>query len=168
MRKVLKTCILILLLILPFGLNVSAAAKMDLNQLIENAKALDGKQVTVQGETIGEIMVRGDYSWVNINDGTNAMGIWLKTPDAQKVTSYGNYKSKGDTIRITGIFRRACAEHGGEADIHSDTMEIVTKGSPVKEQIPVGKLVAVVLLAPTAGILYLLYLKKMKETAAEQ
>ena len=168
MRKVLKTCILILLLLLPFSLNVSAAAKTDLNQLIENAKTLDGKEVTVQGEAIGEILKRGDYCWVNINDGTNAMGIWLKTADAQQITSYGNYKNKGDTVKVTGIFRRACAEHGGEADIHSETIEVVTKGSPTKEQIPSGKLFAAVLLAPVAGVLFLIYLKKMKESEAAQ
>ncbi len=146
MQKILKTFILIILLIIPFSTQVFAASTTDINQLVENAKALDGKQVTVQGEAIGEIMQRGDYCWVNINDTTNAMGIWMKSADARQITCYGNYKNKGDTIIVSGVFRRACSEHGGEADIHSETFKIVQTGHSVKEQIPFTKVLAAVIL----------------------
>jgi len=168
MRKILKICVLILLLILPFSLNAYAAQRTDINSLIENAKALDNKEVTVQGEAIGEMMNRGEYSWVNINDGTNAIGIWMKTADAKQVTNFGDYKHKGDTVRITGIFRRACAEHGGEADIHSETFEIAANGNTVAERIPSGKLIAAAFMVPIAAILFFLYYKRVKKIAAEQ
>lgn len=148
MQKILKIFILVILLIIPLSAQAYAATTTNINYLIENAKALDGKQVTVQGEAIGEVMQRGDYSWVNINDTTNAMGIWMKTTDALKVTRYGDYKNTGDTIIVTGTFHRACAEHGGEADIHSETMSITQSGHAVAEQIPFGKVLA-------AGILHL-------------
>jgi hypothetical protein len=147
MRKILKILIVTVLLLFTFSAQAFAASKTtEINQLIENAKALDGKEVTVQGEAIGEPLPRGDDCWININDGTNAIGIWMKTTVAQKIASFGDYKNKGDVIRVTGIFNRACAEHGGEADIHNNTMLIVQKGTPVKEQIPTVKIIAAVLL----------------------
>ena len=146
MQKILRIFILVILLIIPLSTQAFAATTTDINYLIENAKALDGKEVTVQGEAVGEVMQRGDYSWVNINDTTNAMGIWMKTSDALKVTRYGDYKNTGDTITVTGTFHRACAEHGGEADIHSETMSITQPGHPVAEQIPFVKVIAAVIL----------------------
>lgn len=168
LKIILKNCVLILLLIVPFSLNAHAAQRTDINSLVENAKALDNKEVTVQGEAIGEMMNRGEYSWVNVNDGTNAIGIWMKTAEAKQVTNFGDYKHKGDTVRITGIFRRACAEHGGEADIHSETFEIAAKGNTVAERISSEKLISTVFLVPIAVFLFILYFKKVRKTATEQ
>jgi hypothetical protein len=167
MRKIIKIFVLMFLLVISFSLNVFAAQRTDINSLIEHAKALDNKEVTVQGEAIGEMMNRGEYSWVNINDGTNAMGIWIKTAEAEQITSFGDYKHKGDTVKITGIFHRACVEHGGEADIHSETCEITVKGITISERIPSGKLIATVLLVPVAAILFFLYYKKSRKVTAE-
>lgn len=162
MCKIFKACFLILLLILPITVHAHAAEQTEINQLIEQATGLDGKGVTVQGEAIGEVLKRGDYSWVNINDGTNAIGVWMITADAQKISSFGNYKNKGDTVRIDGIFHRACAEHGGEADIHSNTMTIVEKGYPTVAQIPFDKIIAAILLGFAAMVLVLFLHKKLK------
>ena len=46
-------------------------------ELIEKAKELDGKEIVYEGEVIGEVMTRGEYSWVNLNDGLNAVGVWM-------------------------------------------------------------------------------------------
>ncbi len=147
MRKILKIITLTVLIIFTFSTPAFAVNKTtEVNQLIESAKAFDGKEVTVQGEAIGEPLLRGDYCWININDGTNAIGIWMKSQDAQQITRFGNYKNKGDVICVTGIFSRACAEHGGEADIHSNTMLIVQKGAAVQEQIPAIKIIIAALL----------------------
>ena len=47
-------------------------------ELINNAKQYDGKTVNYKGEVIGEVMVRGDYAWLHVNDGTIAIGIWVR------------------------------------------------------------------------------------------
>nr|WP_319488538.1 hypothetical protein [uncultured Caproiciproducens sp.] len=168
MHKIIKYFMLIVLLILTFSVQAFAAGKTtEINQLIENAKALDGKEVTVQGEAIGEPLPRGEYCWININDGTNAIGIWMKASDAQKITLFGNYKNKGDVIRVTGIFNRACTEHGGEADIHNNTMFIVQKGIPVKEQIPIVKIItaAFLLFAALSALFAIYHFKILKRTS---
>lgn len=163
MFRYVKTLIFILFIISPMSLSVKAADITDINNLIENAKELDGCEVTVQGEAIGESMTRGDYAWVNINDGTNAIGIWLSNNDADKIKYYGNYKYKGDTVKITGVFYRACPEHGGEADLHCSTLKVAEKGYPVYEQFSHEKIVAAVFLLSTA-LLFLLYFYKTVKT----
>lgn len=165
MRKILQTLILCVVLVIPFSLNARAADTVSINSLIENAKAMDGKEISVQGEAIGEMLERGDYCWVNINDGTNAIGIWMKTTDARSITRYGDYKNQGDTVRITGTFRRACAEHGGEADIHSASLQIVRRGYPVVRPVFTGKVTAALLLVALAGCLTVFYLKISRKPA---
>jgi hypothetical protein len=162
MRKYIKALIIVLLLTAPLSVNVKAESFIDINELIENAKELDGQEVTVQGEAIGESMDRGNYSWININDGTNAIGIWLSKSDAEKVLNFGNYKNIGDTVKITGIFYRACKEHGGEADLHSNSLEIVEKGYRVKEHITSVKIISVAILIPIALFMLTLYMKLQK------
>ncbi|MDF2484040.1 MAG: hypothetical protein K0R46_208 [Herbinix sp.] len=156
MQKLIKTIIILLVILSPQALPAKAATTVSVNDLIENAKELDGQEVTIQGETIGEAMERGDYSWININDGTNAIGVWISRNDAETVTSYGDYKNIGDMIQITGIFYRACKEHGGEADFHVDTITVIKNGYQVEEELPISKrIVAGVLTFATVAIVLL-------------
>ena len=159
MCKCIKTLIFTFVLMFSLSLNVKAEDTVELNNLIENAKQLDGQEVTVQGEAIGERMDRGDYSWININDGTNAMGIWLSKEDAEKILNYGNYKNKGDIVKITGTFQRACVEHGGEADIHNSVVEIVQEGNIVYEHISTVKIMITIILVAFASFGLLIYFK---------
>jgi hypothetical protein len=163
MRKLFKTLILILILTCPFSLTVKAQEVTDINELIEKAQALDGCEITIQGEAIGERMDRGSYSWVNLNDGTNAIGIWLDKSEAVKIERYGNYKNKGDTVKITGIFNRACKEHGGEADLHGDFIIIVEEGYPVEEQIPQVKIVSAIVLIVVAILMVVIFRKRFRK-----
>jgi hypothetical protein len=107
-------------------------------------------------------MKRGEYTWVNISDGSNAIGIWLKSSDVQKISFYGNNKSKGDTVKISGEFHRACAEHGGDMDIHSLSIEITEKGYSINEIVNMSKVkLGLILSVVTAVLAYynLIYLR---------
>lgn len=157
MPKYIKTLIWVLLFTSALTFQVKAQSFTDINELIEKAKEYNGEEVTIQGEVIGESMKRGNYSWININDGTNAIGIWLDSDIAEEILFYGNYKCKGDTVKITGIFNRACKEHGGETDLHSSSLEIVKNGYEVNEQIsPVKIIIAVILTIFTLGLMLIL------------
>ena len=107
---------------------VAFANPVSSTELIENAKKYDGQAVSFQGEVVGEIMSRGDFAWINIHDGQNALGIWAKSPLVTPITFTGSYKSTGDIIEAQGIFHRACLEHGGDLDIHADTLMVVKSG----------------------------------------
>jgi hypothetical protein len=108
-------------------------------ELIEHAKDFEGKTVYFRGEAIGDIMKRGNFAWVNVNDGANALGIWLETGLAKKINYTGSYKAIGDTVLIVGRFNRACLEHGGDLDIHAESLAIIKTGNAVEEKINAQK-----------------------------
>lgn len=144
-------------LFLFLGGAASAASATPINDLINYSSKYTGQTVTVEGEAIGEVLARGDYAWVNINDGTNAIGIWMKLADAQKIQVFGNYKNKGDTLRVTGLYSTNCTEHGGDVDIHAADMTIVKQGGPTPESISPAKIaitVFFVFIALAVGLFY--------------
>ena len=108
-------------------------------ELINNAKLYDGKVVTYEGEVIGDIMVRGDYAWLNVHDNQNAIGIWTDKNLAKDILYTGSYKSKGDWIEITGVFQRACKQHGGDLDIHAQAIRKVRQGRQIIEKLNMSK-----------------------------
>lgn len=159
MQKILKALVILLIIASPYSVHAKAETIVSVNDLIEHAKEFDGQEVTVQGEAIGEGMKRGDYSWININDGTNAIGLWTSESDAEKVTRYGNYKNIGDTIQMVGVFHRACKEHGGEADLHGKELTVIEEGYQIKETIAVSKILGSGVLVLIAFAMFLLLYK---------
>ena len=133
-----------------FSLNVLAAEITDINSLIEDARSHDGQQVTIRGEAIGEVLVRGENAWINIHDGTNAIGVWMTAKEATRVTAFGNYKNKGDILTVQGTFNRADPEHGGEADFHSISLMVSEKGFAVPEVVSSFKVMAAAVLSLSA------------------
>lgn len=136
---------------------VSAEENISLNDLIERYKQYNNKTVVVTGEVIGEQMKRGEYSWININDGTNAMGIWIKNDLAEKIKIFGSYKNKGDIIQVKGVFHINCVEHGGDIDIHADSLSIVEIGYNIFHPIQSTKKTVASILTIISIILISLY-----------
>lgn len=167
MRKNSKILIFILLLLIfSFLFAVPCAASNNItaiNDLIEKSASLDNTDVTVQGEVIGEALERGEYAWININDTTNAIGIWVKKSDIDQIKIYGDYKHKGDIVKITGVFHKACSEHGGDVDIHCTTIEIVQLGYTVKEQLSLSKVIITLSTFLIAAVIIAVYLKNKKQ-----
>ncbi len=108
-------------------------------ELINNAKQFDGKIVTYYGEVIGDIMKRGNFAWINVNDGTNAIGIWIEASLTKDIVYTGSFKSKGDLVEITGIFNRSCPEHGGDLDIHAEAITRIKSGEFAREKLDINK-----------------------------
>ncbi|WMJ90421.1 hypothetical protein [Anaerocolumna sp. MB42-C2] len=162
MHKIITAGLVFLILTNLFSITAWAEDVTKINDLIENAKEMDGQRVTVFGEAIGEPLNRGEYTWININDGTNALGIWISKNEAEHVIHYGNYKYKGDMVKITGVFHRACIKHGGEADLHGNSLEIVKSGHPVKEQIIPVKIISSIILTVLAFIIVVIYQKRLR------
>ncbi|MGL5206986.1 MAG: DNA-binding protein [Acidaminococcaceae bacterium] len=157
MSKTVKALLSLIFFSLFITGQVSAAATSDINTLIKNSLASDKQVVVLEGEAIGEPMLRGEYAWINISDKTNAIGIWVKASDARKISVFGDYKHKGDVIRVTGLFSRNCPEHGGDIDIHSATLAIKEKGHAVPEEMSTLKITAALLFffsASAAGLIY--------------
>ena len=122
------------LLLTVYGLQLTAYAEpVSSTKLIEKAKELDGTKVMYRGEAVTAILNRGEYSWVNLNDDANAIGVWCENAKLDSVRFIGDYKHKGDILEIDGTFNRACPAHGGELDIHADAVRLVKTGSAVEE-----------------------------------
>jgi len=129
--------------------------------LINNAKQYDGKTVSYQGEVIGDVMVRGNYAWINLNDTKNAIGIWLAAPLTKEISYTGSYKSKGDIIEAEGVFHRSCLEHGGDLDIHAKSIKLITKGFEIEESISPIKIRVVIIfliICLTLAVIYFIRL----------
>jgi hypothetical protein len=118
---------------------VSYAQPISSTELIEHAKEYDGKAVTYEGEVIGDIMTRGEYAWVNVNDDVNAVGIWAPKSMLAEINHKGTHKEKGDLVEIKGIFHRSCAEHGGDLDIHAENMVKLKDGFSTVEALDLSK-----------------------------
>lgn len=163
MRKNLAILILIMLFLILSTMPCAASANITkINYLIEQSISLNNTEVTVQGEAIGETLERGEYAWININDTTNAIGIWVKKSDIGQIQFYGDYKHKGDIVKITGVFHRACLEHGGDVDIHCTDIEIVETGYNIKEKLSAYKIVTTASLILVASIIVSIYLRIKK------
>lgn len=166
MRTLFKSCLITIVAVFFLAVSANAAATVKINDLIEKIAYYDGRQVTVEGEAIGEVLQRDEYAWVNINDGSNAIGIWLTADDAERISSFGDYKHVGDTLRITGVFSRNCTEHGGDVDIHCSRLDIVSKGYHKNEIIPRDKIIAASVLfvvALTVTVVYFTHRRSKSE-----
>jgi hypothetical protein len=155
MVKTFKTIILTCILIFSFPIACMAKEYSNFNELIENGKKIDNTKIILKGEAIGECMNRGKYSWVNISDGSNAMGIWINNEQVQSIKNFGKYGYKGDIVKINGTFNRACVDHGGDMDIHAISVEIIEAGGKVT--IPISnnkKGIAIILMLITLTLIF--------------
>lgn len=142
-----------------------------IQDLIENMKKYDGDTVTIEGEAIGEAMTRGEYAWITVDDDPYStksreeggefvgmsnigMSVWITRQDAKLIKYFGGYKYRGDKVRITGIFHRACEQHGGDTDIHGDTLEVLREGHRFPKPLSIPKLLAVIVLAAAIAVLW--------------
>ncbi|MGB4587849.1 MAG: hypothetical protein WBI17_01280 [Clostridiaceae bacterium] len=162
MSKSIKIFFVTLILAGLVPLHAVYAAPVKINDLIEKAMTVDGQTVTITAEAIGERMDRTDGTWVNVNDGSNAIGIWMPTDESRRITVFGSYKEKGDTLEITGIFNRTCKEHGGESDLHLLSMKVMKTGEIVQNKISITKLVITTVLLGTTLLLILFFINQSK------
>ncbi len=137
------------------------AASFSSKDLIENARLLDGKVLTYKGEAITAIINRGQYSWINVFDGYNAIGVWCESASLKDVKFLGDYKHKGDMLEVEGVFSRACPAHKGELDIHALRVNIVEQGYRVEEHVSMRKISLSVILFLLVLLVIYIFRKKM-------
>ncbi len=155
-------------------------------RIMGNMEYYDGKMITIEGEVIGDIMYRGDYAWITVNDdpyslrksleeggdfvglSNQGIGVWVSREAAKKIMTCGGYKNKGDIVSITGEFHRACHEHGGDTDIHAANLEVISSGYAFSHPFSYGKLLAVMVLSLICIYLYYLRHQKIKKVIREE
>lgn len=148
--------------------------------LVEDANDWDGRSVRFTGEAIGESMIRGTMSWIHLNDdpygleetavlsGFNSgIGVWIEAGLASGITVFGGYGSHGDVVEITGIFNAACPEHGGDMDIHADSLRIVRAGHDTAHPIAPSRILAAAVMGALTIGLFLAYAMPRKRSVVE-
>ena len=122
-----------------YSQEVSSVEPILSTELIQNAQEYDGKEVIYEGEVIGEIMRRNGGVWVNVKDGDYSIGVWMSPELAELIHYRGSYKMQGDILRISGIFNRACSQHGGDLDIHAISLRKIKSGWERQERVILAK-----------------------------
>ena len=145
--------IIFVFLLTVFVLAAPAAREYSSGQLLNLPREYANIPVLYQGEVIGDIMARGENVWFNVSDGGNAIGIFAPRELAAEIQTAGKYRQIGDTVKIWGEFNRACAEHGGETDIHAVRIEKIAKGYALPQPLSKFKIILSVILA--LGVLIL-------------
>lgn len=120
--------------------NVYAQIAINSSELIKQEKKYDGQNIIFEGEVIGDIMKRADFAWVNVNDGQNAIGIWLKKELTDSIKFTGNFKNVGDKVRVKGVFNKNCSQHGGDLDIHAQELVVINSGQVNLQNIDLEKI----------------------------
>jgi hypothetical protein len=135
-------------------------------ELIEHPRDYDGKVVVFVGEAIGAPMRRGDSAWVNVLDPDAAMGVFMPASMLRGIANYGSNRTKGDRLKVAGVFHRACPDHGGDMDIHAASVEVVAAGTSTPHPVDRVKLALVPASFIAAALLYILW--KKREAAARK
>ncbi len=159
-KKALLIMILLLILAMP-AVALAESEGVNSNDLIDHAKDYDKQSVVYEGEVLGDILYRGDYAWLAVFDGSNTVGVYVTADQAKQISVVGGYGKHGDTIHVEGVFHRACVEHGGDLDIHANTVAVLHAGESV--QMPLSRLVtilAIVLPVPAAVLLFLVWKRR--------
>ncbi len=152
----------------PVPTSPNAPASID---LVEHPKTWDGQTIRFRGEAIGEAMVRGESAWLHLNDdgyylrnveegaslaGYNSgMAVYLPARLAREVRFFGDYRHQGDIVEVRGVFNAACAQHGGDMDIHADVLRVVARGRRAIDPVQGWKIILAVGLALLALALWL-------------
>lgn len=124
-----------------------------INDLINKSAEYDGKLVHIKGEALLEALEQRDGSWVNINDGTNAIGVFMTPEMAKRIQYFGDYHTTGDTVELIGEFHRACKTHGGDLEVHLTQLVDLQPGKPVDHIIDYTKVfIALVLVTLGAAL----------------
>ena len=150
------TTLLLQVLLLSLATQFGCAVEVDSTELLNGLSRFDGRRVTYEGEVIQDLMRRGDHAWVNLNDGQNAVGVWVSAESLRAIRFSGSYDYRGDWVEVTGVFHAACPEHGGDVDLHAEDLWVVRSGEPTPHPVRGGDIgVALASLATTALLLLL-------------
>lgn len=140
-------------------------------ELVERPAQYDRTTVSFTGEAIGEVMVRGDGAWIHLNDdayhvanveegaalgGYNSgMAVWVPAAETAVIERYGDYRNTGDIVTARGVFNAACAEHGGDMDIHAVSLRVVRQGREVADAVSGAKVAWALALSALAALAFL-------------
>jgi hypothetical protein len=138
------------------------------SSLIDCPDEHDGRTVAFTGEVIGAVFVRGGRGVVVLNDDDYALGpgplpqartalggnagitVVLPRGAVNAIRHPGNYRTRGDLVRVAGRFTAANQVLQGEPAIDADVASIVRPGSTITHVVRIRSVVAALVAATVA------------------
>ena len=161
MKRLITNIVMTVALLLAVPVLASAADEvLDPAEVVVIDRARDGETIVIEGEAVGDVLrAVGGGSWVNVLGDEVGLGVWMDDDQVAQIEHFGEYHHYGDRIRVTGELNITCAEHGGEFDLHAESVEVVEQGQPREHELRIEY--ALVGLAGIAigGALYARYRK---------
>lgn len=148
------------------------------SELIENSRSYDGREVVFRGEAVGDVLHRGEQSWVTVNDdhysrkplrlykdlkgGNSGIGVYGATRELDEIRFLGSYTARGDIVEVRGTFHLASVEHGGDTCIVASSLEVLHGGRPLPGSGVRNEVVLACVLLAACGALAALVLTKRR------
>lgn len=172
--------LLLLVSQLPVARAGETADSIEISSLTGDMEQYGGRVVSITGEAIGDVMRRGDFAWITVDDGpysskslaegggfrgtgNTSIGVWAPAGDVAGIEHLGSYAEKGDIVNVVGVFNRACPEHGGDTDIHASSVQVIKPGHPFERPPNNWKLATAGLLLTLVALLMAIWRKYTME-----
>jgi hypothetical protein len=129
-------------------LQVSTGSRISTSDLDADPVSFDGQIVTVTGEIVGDYGRRSNVVWVQVNDdgygdrplvetgeltGQNT-GVGVRIPKDLFDEGWGRpggYRTRGPIVEVTGIFRYADVDTGGDTFIEAAFIDLIEPSRPM-------------------------------------
>lgn len=139
----------IIAILLSFSIPAVAAETVSVSELDANSETWDGRTVTIVGEVVGDYSFRDEELWVQLNDdpyvqspvietgslaGGN-IGIGVRMPSSSFSEDWGppgGYHERGPVLEVTGVFRYADPETGGDTFVDASAVELIEAARPIE------------------------------------
>jgi len=126
------------------------AVGLTVSELLESSSELAGKEVTLEGELIGDFGFRGDgWMWTQLNDdsyvstpireggvpvgGNTGVGIRMPISLGVDLDPPGRYLTRGPIVRVTGIWKYHDEERQGESYLEVESLAVIEPGRQLDE-----------------------------------
>lgn len=109
--------------------------RVEIRALLENAVEYHGREVTVSGEAIGDLMVRGSHGWLNIAADGAALGIYATAELFEGINFLGRHNVTGDLVEARGVFLYASAEKTGGSHLVAEKIRVLEPGRETPEKV---------------------------------
>ncbi len=157
MKRLLLMAALSTVLVIAWPLAADAAEEaLSPAEVVVMSPSMDGSAIVVEGEAVGDVLrTMGGGKWLNVLGDEVGLGMWATEDMLEPIEYLGSYKYDGDYVRVTGTLHMTCEQHGGEFDVHAESIEILSVGGPrTHDPVPMRGLVGLVGMVLGGGLLY--------------
>jgi len=144
---------LLLLVLVLVGIAVPAAAQTvtPADELTDAGALYDNRQVTVEGELVGDFGVRSDGTvWTQLNDdsyadrplretgthgaGNTGVGVRFDGALGFDLDQAGGYRWQGPIVRVTGTWHFHDVDRGGESYLEATSFELLAPARSLQDE----------------------------------